>query len=98
MNYLTYSEKKNHLLEMIRKDRLFTAEQVFIDEFGSAAIDQPKWRSSFGWNQIVQKEAEILFERASCFKSVHVFSNKSDTISQPAPSAFYKRSNPIYHE
>jgi len=28
MNYLTYSEKKNYLLEMIRKDRLFTAEQA----------------------------------------------------------------------
>ena len=49
-------------------------------------------------NFTLQKGAEILFERVPCFESVHLFPNKSDTIPQPAPNAFYKRSNPIYHE
>jgi len=49
-------------------------------------------------NFTLQKGAEILFERVPCFESVHIFSNKGDTIPQPAPNAFYKRSNPIYHE
>lgn len=49
-------------------------------------------------NFTLEKGAEILFERAPCFESVHVFPSKGDTIPQPAPNAFYKRSNPIYHE